>query len=60
MTTLRRSTVHGTGRAVKGDHAYALWVGPGEQGYAMPMVREAGAWRVTQIAPPSYPTGSAP
>lgn len=44
---------------VKGDHAFALWVGPGEQEYAMPMVREAGAWRVSQIAPPPYPPGSA-
>jgi|GEM_PF-5192208 len=45
---------------VKGDDAFALWVGPGRQQYAMPMVDEGGGWRVTQLAPLPYPPGSAP
>jgi hypothetical protein len=45
---------------VKGESALALWVGPHGQGYAMPMLREGGAWRLAQIAPLPDPPGSAP
>lgn len=45
---------------VKGENAFALWVGPGQQQYAMPMVDEGQGWRVTQLAPLPYPPGSAP
>jgi hypothetical protein len=43
---------------VKGTSAFALWVGPRGQKYAMPMAREGGAWAVAQIAPLPYPPGS--
>jgi hypothetical protein len=43
---------------VKGLNAFALWVGPHEQQYAMPMIREGDVWRVAQIAPLPYPPGS--
>lgn len=45
---------------VKGQNAFALWLGPGGQKYAMPMAAEGGAWRVTQLAPLPYPPGSTP
>ena len=44
---------------VKGDKAFALFYGPGRQQYMVPMAREAGAWKVTQLAPIPYPVGSA-
>jgi hypothetical protein len=43
---------------VKGASAFALWVGPKRQEYAMPMASEGGAWKVTQIAPLPYPPGT--
>lgn len=60
-SSLASSLTHAlTSLRVNGDNAFALWVGPHGQKYAMPMVREGGAWRVTQIAPLPYPPGSAP
>lgn len=49
-----------TSLRVKGENAFALWVGPHGQKYAMPMVREGHVWRVNQIAPLPYPPGGAP
>jgi hypothetical protein len=43
---------------VKGDKAFALFDGPHNQKYMMPMVREGGAWKVNQIAPIPYPIGA--
>jgi hypothetical protein len=43
---------------IKGDKGFALFIGPHEQKYAMPMVSEAGAWKVTQIQPVPYPPGA--
>ncbi len=43
---------------VKGDTAFALFYGPHGQKYMMPMAREGGAWKVTQIAPVAYPLGA--
>jgi hypothetical protein len=43
---------------VKGESAFALFVGPHAQKYVMPMAREGGVWRVTQIAPIEYPLGA--
>jgi hypothetical protein len=43
---------------LKGDKAFALFLGPGRQQYMMPMVREGGAWKVNQAAPIAYPIGA--
>lgn len=43
---------------VKGKAAFALFYGPHGQKYVMPMAREGGAWKVTQLAPIAYPLGS--
>lgn len=43
---------------IEGESAFALWVGPHGQKYAMPMAREGDSWRVTQVAPLPYPPGS--
>lgn len=43
----------------KGASGFALWVGPRHQKYVMPMIREAGGWKVGQIAPVPYPLESA-
>jgi hypothetical protein len=45
---------------VKGDKAFALFYGPRDQQYMMPMVSEDGAWKVNQIAPVAYPPGAMP
>ncbi len=45
---------------VKEDRAFALFYGPHHQKYVMPMAREGGAWKVTQIAPLPWPIGSTP
>jgi hypothetical protein len=45
---------------VKGTRAFALFYGPHNQRYDMPMAREGGAWKVTQLAPFAYPPSSAP
>ncbi|MGN6663097.1 MAG: hypothetical protein ACTHK6_02645 [Solirubrobacterales bacterium] len=45
---------------IEGENAFALWIGPQRQKYAMPMAREGDGWRVTQVAPLPYPPGSAP
>lgn len=44
---------------VKGPGGFALFYGPGKQEYVMPMAREGGAWKITQVAPVAYPLGSA-
>lgn len=43
---------------VKEDRGFALFYGSHHQRYVMPMAREGGAWKVTQIAPMPYPLGS--
>jgi hypothetical protein len=43
---------------VKGEKAFALFYGPHNQKYMMPMAREGGAWKVNQIAPVAYPLGA--
>lgn len=45
---------------VKSPHAFALFYGPHEQRYMMPMEEEGGAWKVTQLEPVAWPLGSAP
>ncbi len=40
---------------VKGANAFALFTGPEGQQYIVPMLREAGAWRLTQAGPITYP-----
>jgi hypothetical protein len=42
---------------VEGEKGFALFYGPGEQRYMMPMVSEGGAWKVNQIGPVAYPIG---
>lgn len=60
-SSLADPLTHGlTSLRVKGQSAFALWVGPEKQQYAMPMVREGSGWKLTQIAPLPYPPGSAP
>lgn len=34
---------------IEGDHAFLLYYGPGNAPYAMPMVREGGAWKVGSL-----------
>jgi hypothetical protein len=45
---------------VKGRSGFALFYGPRGKAekYVMPMAREGGAWRVTQLAPIRYPLGA--
>jgi hypothetical protein len=43
---------------VKGANAFALFYGPGHQQYMVPMNREGGEWRPTQVAPIAYPPGA--
>jgi hypothetical protein len=43
---------------VEADKAFALFYGPHEQQYMMPMVSEAGAWKVNQIEPIPWPIGA--
>ncbi len=44
---------------VKGTSAFALFYGPKHSKYVMPMHNEAGAWKMSQLAPLPYPLGSA-
>lgn len=44
---------------VEGDKAFALFYGPGEQQYMMPMVSEGGSWKANQLEPVPWPIGSA-
>ncbi len=44
---------------VEGDKAFALFYGPGEQQYMMPMVSEGGVWNANQLEPIPWPIGSA-
>jgi hypothetical protein len=43
---------------VKGDVAFALFYGPHDVKYVMPMRNEGGAWKVGQLAPLPYPLGT--
>ncbi|HEY7933989.1 MAG TPA: hypothetical protein VID48_09200 [Solirubrobacteraceae bacterium] len=43
---------------LKGKNAFALFYGPKHQQYVMPMVNEAGAWKMTQLAALPYPLGA--
>ncbi len=43
---------------IESPHAFALFVGPGEQQYMMPLEEEGGGWKVTQIEPVRWPVGS--
>ena len=50
---------HGlTALRVESPHAFALFYGPHEQQYMMPMISEAGGWKVAQIAPVPWPVGA--
>jgi|HubBroStandDraft_4_1064222.scaffolds.fasta_scaffold03928_5 hypothetical protein len=42
---------------VSGNRAFALFHGPNNSKYVMPMVNEGGAWKVSQLAPLAYPLG---
>jgi hypothetical protein len=44
---------------VEAETAFALFYGPNSQQYMMPMQRDAGGWKVTQIAAIPYPPGAA-
>lgn len=43
---------------IKGKNAFALFHGPHNSKYVMPMIDENGAWKVSQLAPLAYPLGS--
>jgi hypothetical protein len=43
---------------VKGTRGFALYYGPHSQKYVVPLAREAGAWKITQLAPIPYPLDS--
>jgi hypothetical protein len=43
---------------INGDNAFALFYGPGRQQYFMPLLREAGVWKPTQVAAIAYPPGA--
>jgi hypothetical protein len=45
---------------IKDGHGFALFYGPHNQKYVMPMSEEGGAWKVGQLAPIAYPLGSQP
>lgn len=47
-----------TALRVESAHGFALFVGPHEQKYMMPLEEEGGAWKVTQIEPVPWPIGS--
>lgn len=47
-----------TALRVKEGKAFALFYGPKRQQYMMPMVSEAGAWKVNQLEPIPWPIGS--
>jgi hypothetical protein len=42
---------------VKGAHAFALFYGPRQQQFMMPMVSEGGGWKMGMFAPVPYPPG---
>jgi hypothetical protein len=44
---------------VEGKTAFALFYGPGASKYVMPMRNEGGSWKMTQVAPLSYPLAPA-
>jgi hypothetical protein len=51
--------VHGLASLrIKGTSGFALFYGPHNQKYVIPMVNEGGAWKVGQLAPIAYPLGS--
>jgi hypothetical protein len=43
---------------VQGRHAFALFYGPGQRQYMVPMNLEDRRWRPTQAAPIAYPPGT--
>jgi hypothetical protein len=43
---------------IKGNTAFALFHGPNDGKYVMPLRSEGGAWKVTQLAPVTYPIGT--
>ena len=43
---------------VKGQSAFALFYGPRDSKYVMPMASEGGQWKVGQLAPLPYPLSS--
>ena len=43
---------------VKGNRAFALFYGSNGHQYMIPMIREAGSWKVNQVAPLGYPIGA--
>ncbi|MGA8745400.1 MAG: hypothetical protein WB507_06025 [Solirubrobacterales bacterium] len=45
---------------VKGEKAFALFYGPHDQKYMIPMVHEGGAWKVNQLDPIPYPIAAPP
>jgi len=45
---------------IKDGHGFALYYGPHNQKYVMPMSEEGSAWKVGQLAPIAYPLGSQP
>ncbi len=47
-----------TALRVKGRNGSAIFLSSSGAGYAMPMVSEAGSWRLTQISPFPYPPAS--
>lgn len=47
-----------TALRLQGDRAFALFYGPHEQQYMMPMAAEGGAWKVNQLEPIPWPLGA--
>jgi hypothetical protein len=43
---------------VRGKSAFALFHGPNNSKYVMPMISEGGAWKMSQLAPLPYPLGT--
>jgi hypothetical protein len=43
---------------VKSPHAFALFYGPHNQQYMMPMASESGEWKVNQLDPIPWPIGA--
>jgi hypothetical protein len=51
--------IHGVAALrVKGGKAFALFYGPKNSKYVMPMVSEGGAWKMSQFSPVPYPLGA--
>ena len=57
---LRGETLAGAPAALRvgGKSAFALYYGRDKSKYVMPMVKEGGVWKVSQLAPLSYPLGA--